>query len=119
MKHPEKLEGIDLKDLAQQLGSLRYDSLAQFLDHLSDELYRQYQGDMARDRPRLANHLFDAVENIEAAKRSIETAWKVCLPYMIDELMPSIEDLEEFATEPSASAEWRADRSFSAEDDTA
>jgi hypothetical protein len=81
MKHPKKLDGLELDVLAKQLSNLSYDSLCDFLTHLSDELYVQYRGDMAKGRGKLANNLLRAIEHIEEARYNIESAWKICAPY--------------------------------------
>lgn len=61
--------------LAEDLGNLRYDSLAEFLNKLSDKLAKDSGADADRKRPQLAKQLL-------YASRYIGNAWKLCEPHM-------------------------------------
>jgi hypothetical protein len=63
--------------LVNDLGNLRYDSLANFLCLLSKKIDKDGQADLGRNRPQLSGHLMDASE-------SISRAWTLCRPYMSD-----------------------------------
>lgn len=84
MAHPTTLLNYpgSLEDLAKEAGNLRYDSLASFLQALSDDLYRQAEADQKRGRVQLAVQGYRASFNLEQAAENIETAWKISQPYI-------------------------------------
>ena len=67
-KHPVNVKGFDsLEELAIQVGSMRYDKLAEFLQYLSEEIARQQEKDrqvgktkLAADSEKLISSLGDA-----------------------------------------------------------
>jgi hypothetical protein len=76
MKHENKIDypgGFD--KLAEDLGNLQYDTLAEFLTKLSNKLAKDSQADADRKRPQLAKQL-------SFASRYIGNAWKLCEPHM-------------------------------------
>lgn len=75
-KHPQ-LEGMD--KLVEDLGNLRYDSLAEFLNKLSKKLESDGHADEARGRMQLSKQL-------AYAAKSIGNAWKICKPYFSKDL---------------------------------
>ena len=84
MKHPKKVEKYsgNLAELAMDIGGMSYDSLAEFLGYLGDDLSRQAKADRARGRPKLASELeASAVKTYEARQRIIN-AWKISEPHM-------------------------------------
>ena len=84
MKHPEQIEKYDgsLPLLAEDLGNLRYDALANFLRALSDKIQTDGTKDQDRGRPQLASSLFDCAESIQQAAQAIDKAWQISAPYM-------------------------------------
>jgi len=85
-RHPKQLDGVDLKELAQKLGNLTYDSLGHFLYHLAVDIERQGSGDALRGREKLASELFSAGEALHKARVDIEKAWDICEPFMKDDI---------------------------------
>jgi len=83
MTHPEEVpyQG-GIVQLAIDLGDLRYDALARFLALLRDKIYRDASQDLERRRTRLAAELFGAAEDIAAAVKHIEEAWRLSKPHM-------------------------------------
>ncbi|MEM7369438.1 MAG: hypothetical protein AAF587_12620 [Bacteroidota bacterium] len=80
-KHLNNYPGT-LPDLATELGDLRYDSLAEFLELLSAKLQQDALADAGRNRTKLAHRLQQASENMAAASRDIQEAWAICEPFM-------------------------------------
>ena len=70
------------EELAQELGDLTYDSLADFLSCLSEKLAKDAVADEGRNRVKLANCLRNASENLQVASSEIEKAWDICEPFM-------------------------------------
>ncbi len=70
------------ENIAIELGDLTYDSLAIFLDLLSQKLDKDSQADGERNRKKLSYELLEASKKIKEASVNIETAWKICEPYM-------------------------------------
>lgn len=84
--HPTEIEGYTLTELATQVGRLRYDALANFVQALADELERQSIADAARHRRDLACRLDAAHEDLESAAYEIGRAFKLSAKHMQDEL---------------------------------
>lgn len=84
MKHPKKVERYsgNLAELAIDMESMSYDSLAEFLGYLGDELARQAKADRARGRPKLASELEASAVNTYEARQRISNAWNICEPHM-------------------------------------
>ncbi|MFN8454895.1 MAG: hypothetical protein U0401_09555 [Anaerolineae bacterium] len=77
----EKYEGT-LKELAEDIGNLRYDALTDFLRLLSEKIKSDAIKDQARKRQKLANCLDTCAEKLQKASADINEAWKICEPYM-------------------------------------
>ena len=71
-----------LQSLATEIGDLRYDALAEFLQHLSAKLKLDSAADHARNRPKLATTLHNAAEAAATAKTAIDEAWRISAPHM-------------------------------------
>lgn len=84
MIHKTEIEGYqgDLQQLAKELGDLRYDALATFLEHLSSKITEDGEKDQARNRVQLAKQLQSCAEQLSSAASSIDKAWKISEPYM-------------------------------------
>lgn len=84
MTHPTKILAThDPKELAKQLSNLRYDKLAEFLQHLADKLENDWLADMKRGRGKLADQLHIAHCNLQEAHRCIAKAWEICEPFEV------------------------------------
>jgi monomeric isocitrate dehydrogenase len=83
-KHPETITAYpdSLTTLANEIGDLRYDALAEFLMTLSQKLESDGKKDGARGRKQLAHCLQASSEAIKHATEEIQTAWHICEPYM-------------------------------------
>ncbi len=84
MKHPKNVEGYpgSLAELARDTGNMHYDSLAEFLQYLADDLKRQAGTDREKGRTQLPAELEAAAEQLYAGKRRINSAAKICKPHM-------------------------------------
>jgi hypothetical protein len=84
MKHPcniDKYKG-SLEELAESIGNLRYDALAEFLELLSTKIATDGAIDTERGRLQLGKCLHDSSGKIAGATKSIKQAWRICEPYM-------------------------------------
>ena len=83
-KHTQTIKSLDIdnKKLAQEIGDLYYDSLADFLKELANKLKEDATADQNRGRKKLATNLFNASNHIEQASKEIDTAWNICKPYV-------------------------------------
>lgn len=83
-KHPKQIEKYSgsLKELAEEIGNLHYESLAEFLQLLSSKLDRDADNDAIAGRFKLANELSEAKCYIKDASKKIESAWLISKPYM-------------------------------------
>ena len=68
--------------LAEVLGDLKYDQLAEFLDHLSKKMATDAEKDRLRGRTQLALALYRAAHHIESSSEAIDKAWEICEPFM-------------------------------------
>lgn len=87
MKHPDHVPGWNgtLEELAVAVGSMRYHLVADFVGYLAGEMIRQSTADGKRGRVKLAAALFKTSYNLSAARKSLDTVWKICEPYMTNE----------------------------------
>ncbi len=72
----------DLASLAEEVGSLKYDALAEFLRLLSAKIDGDAAKDQARGRVQLAAALRSAAGRIGSAEVPVERAWKISKPFM-------------------------------------
>lgn len=77
----EKYEG-SFQQLAEELGDLRYDALAEFLLHLHEKLTKDSIADENRGRAKLAKCLALASKSIEHSAKEIQKAWVISEPHM-------------------------------------
>lgn len=84
MSHPDHVEGWNgtLEELAQAIGNMRYDTIAQFIDLLSNDIRRQSGDDWKRGRRRLSIRLNQTAHDLSLVKYGFSAAWKICEPYM-------------------------------------
>jgi hypothetical protein len=84
MIHRENIERYPgtLRELAVELGDLRYDALASFLHAVAQKLAKDATADAARGRRRLATALGDAATGVSAAAAAVERAWIIAEPHM-------------------------------------
>lgn len=79
-KHTQNIKSIDISNetLAEEIGDLYYDSLAEFLTALSEKLALDGDADEARGRKCLASHLHEAAKHIAEASVHMDGAWEIC-----------------------------------------
>jgi len=84
MLHRQTVEGYQgtPAQLAEDIGNLRYDGLAELLRLLAEKIERDGLKDRARARPRLAAALLGAADQTAAAATNIEAAWRLSEPHM-------------------------------------
>lgn len=80
-KHPTHITYYDLNDLATQIGNLRYDALANFLNMLSQKIAFDAEKDEAQGRLKLAKNLYETAQHLADAEKNIAVAWKICEPF--------------------------------------
>ena len=76
--------GDDWPELAEQLGDLRYDALADFLLALSEKMKKDGDADLRRQRKKLATELYASADDLKAAGEAMARAWEICAPFMGD-----------------------------------
>ncbi len=83
-KHNKYLEQYSngFENIAIELGDLRYDSLAEFLELLSLKLHKDSLADKGRNRIKLSTELLEASKRLKEASENIDSAWTICKPYM-------------------------------------
>lgn len=83
MTHKSEVENYSgsMEELVEEIGNLKYDSLANFLDLLADKIHRDGKKDKERNRVKLANNLFHSAERIRESKEFIDKAWVICEPF--------------------------------------
>jgi hypothetical protein len=73
-----------LRQLADDLGDLRYDALAEFLGLLAAKLAADAAQDEGRGRRRLSALLRETSHHLTEAAESLNRTWRLCEPYMAD-----------------------------------
>jgi hypothetical protein len=88
MKHPNKLEGYNgtLEDLAKAIGNMSYDKTAEFIEDLAKDIGRQANEDCKKGRIKLSSKLYRTAKKLYQSKKSMEDVWKICEPYMKNEI---------------------------------
>lgn len=82
-KHKKEIAGIsDMKELAEMIGDLHYDSLSTLLYYLSDKLFFDGKKDFDAGRIQLAEKLFEAQRTVHRSHQHIDKASKLCEPFM-------------------------------------
>ncbi|MBV5328714.1 MAG: hypothetical protein JZU65_13975 [Chlorobium sp.] len=83
-KHTAKVKGVNFEkdELAERIGNLYYDSLAELLQALSAKLQKDSEADRKRGRVKLAGELAASAKQVAAAARHIENAWDICEPFV-------------------------------------
>ena len=76
----EKYDGT-MKELADDIGDLKYNALAEFLELLAAKIEFDGTKDEARGRVKLSENLFSAAKSLKDSQLAIEKAWVICAPY--------------------------------------
>jgi hypothetical protein len=76
--HPTSLYGIPPAELGRQLAGMRYDALVVVMRAFSEQLKADAHADQGRDRPRLAQWLWNASTDANNVGYDIDHAWKIC-----------------------------------------
>ena len=81
-KHKKEIEGYDLKELANKIGDLHYEALAELLLLVSKKLYNDSTKDLKNKKEQLANQLLFASTEVHKSSIHIKTAWYISKPFM-------------------------------------
>ncbi len=83
MTHRDDVERYPggLRELAEDLGNMRYDALGRFLDLLAVKMVGDAAQDEGRGRRRLATALRESAEHLTAAAEAVRRAWRICEPH--------------------------------------
>ena len=84
MKHTNTVPGFSgsASELADAIGDLYYDALAQHLRLLAQKMGRDSAADSGRGRHKLAGELMACAEHLAAAAGHIDQAWEICKPFV-------------------------------------
>ncbi len=83
MIHKSDIENYagTMKDLAEEIGNLKYDALSKFLSLLADKIETDGDKDKSRNRVKLAKNLHNCSNKLRESKLEIDEAWIICEPY--------------------------------------
>jgi len=83
MKHSTKIKHYtgNHAQLAEEIGDLYYNSLAEFISLLATKIAGDAKADEKRGRPKLAAELVECSRHLESASSHIRAAWHICEPY--------------------------------------
>jgi len=86
-KHPTHVDGYhgSLEALANAIGDMRYDRVAYFLDLLAQRIETEAEKDSSAGKIQLSKRLDQASKYLQDAQKEIDSAWKICKPYMKDD----------------------------------
>ena len=86
MIHPKQVDRFNgsLTELAEDLGNLQYDVLAEFLGLLAVKIEQDAKKDNERGRVKLAASLKRCADDLKNAEDAITQAWTICQPYIKD-----------------------------------
>jgi hypothetical protein len=95
MIHSRNVAGYSgtFSQMIQEFANLRYDALAEFVDHLAVRLQSDASLDKGRGRLCLADALRKSAEQLTAAAACIQEVWRICEPHMSGvEALPNAEN---------------------------
>lgn len=82
-QHKKDVSGItDMSLLAEMVGDLHYEKLAEFIGRLGTKLYKDGLKDRMNHREKLGYALNDASDDMMKAALRISEAWKISKPFM-------------------------------------
>ena len=86
-KHPTGVEGWSgtLEELAQAIGKMRYDQVAEFVRYFARHTESEAEKDATDGKVMLSSKLFSASKYLYLAQVGYDQAWKICKPYMKEE----------------------------------
>jgi hypothetical protein len=86
MIHSKQVDRFNgsLTKLAEDLGNLQYDVLAEFLGLLAVKIEQDAKKDNERGRVQLAASLKRCADDLKNAEDGITQAWTICQPYIKD-----------------------------------
>ena len=84
MIHKSTIENYPgtMHELAEEIGDLKYDALAEFLQLLSSKIEKDGDKDKSRNRTKLAASLYLCSAKLNEAKIAIDRAWEISEPFM-------------------------------------
>lgn len=86
-KHATTIKGFaTLEEAAQAIGKMRYDALAEFFEHLTDELMKQREKDIKVGKVKLAEDSQSAILAVGRASMCMDTLFEKYKKFMKDEL---------------------------------
>ena len=85
-RHPTKINGFEPIDIANAVGKLRYDKLAEFFLHLRKQMEQQQTGDELLGRTKLAEDAESLITSIDAADFHASELFETYKKFMKDEL---------------------------------
>lgn len=84
-QHKKDILGeTDMKVLAEMIGDLHYESLAELFKHLSNKILKDGTNDLRKNKDRLASELYSVSGNLSEAYKGIKKAWQISKPFMTD-----------------------------------
>lgn len=78
----EQIVSISPEGAARAVANMSYDSVAEFIKHLSANIDSDGERDSSRGRKKLANGLYYVSMHLDEARDSLKGVWKICKPYM-------------------------------------
>lgn len=82
-EHKKDIAGIsDMKELAEMIGDLHYETLYRFLGELADKLFEDYKNDERAGRIKLSKCLDKASVYLDNAAEMMFKAYKISKPFM-------------------------------------
>ena len=84
MVHKSKVENYPGKmiELVEEIGNLKYDALADFLNLLANKIECDGKKDKERKREKLSVSLFQCADKLKESKLFIDKAWVISEPFM-------------------------------------
>jgi hypothetical protein len=84
-RHKKEIAGIsDMKVLAEMIGDMHYETLAELFNNLQEKLSKDALKDKIAGRKRIAAAINEAAYCLSRAKSFISDAWQISKPFMND-----------------------------------
>lgn len=88
-KHPSTVANYDgsLRELADEISELQYESLSMFLLFLASKLSKDALVDLGKGRTKLGYMLEELSQCIHKGSRLAMSTWEICKPFMRGEML--------------------------------
>jgi hypothetical protein len=103
-QHKKEVAGIsDMKELAEMIGDLHYESLAQFIGELANKISLDAHKDEGSGKEMLSEQLYTVAGYLAKASIHSEFAWQISKPFMQEKHKEQMKDNTHYSDQTAPS----------------